>query len=217
MSDRIILAFETSTKICSVAIIKGEDCISLKEQEIPRKHVELLPSFVKTAINESGQEIEKFDAVAVSIGPGSFTGLRIGLGFAKGFSFALGLPIIAVPTMEVMAYSLAKFNPTLGLMHSHGERIFIQRFSWMDKLPIPIAKPDVVDLKDLLDNIDGNEIIFQCQCPESISKNLDIIKSVPSAKWIGLFGNRKYNKLVVDLPYDLEPDYIAPFNLGNSK
>ena len=217
MNNRLILALETSSTICGAAMIKGQNCLALREEEMPRKHAEILPSFVKSVINESGREMKTIDAVAVSIGPGSFTGLRIGLGFAKGFAFAHGLPILAVPTMEAMAFGLAKHQPTLGLVLSHGRRIFSQRFSWQDELPIAASKPVVNDLEDLLDDLDEYATIFQWQCHELISADLNAITIAPSARWVGLLGSDKYDQFVIEKPYELEPDYIAPFKVGIGK
>ena len=217
MNDHLILALETSSTICGVAMINGRDCLAFKDEEIPRKHAEILPSFVESIIYESGEEIKKINAVAVGIGPGSFTGLRIGLGFAKGFAFAQGWPIIAVPTIEAMAFGLAKHQPTLGLVPSYGRRIFFQHFSWKDKLPTAASKPAVIDLEYLLNDLDENTTMFQWQCDDLIPKNLDFITAVPSARWVGLLGSEKYDQLIIDKPYDLEPDYIAPFKVGIRK
>tara|TARA_Y100000590_G_scaffold435366_1_gene554692 strand:+ start:2348 stop:3001 length:654 start_codon:yes stop_codon:yes gene_type:complete len=217
MADHLILALETSSSICGAAIIKGRDCLALKEEEIPRKHAEILPLFVESVIYESGEEIKTINAVAVGIGPGSFTGLRIGLGFAKGFAFAQGLPILAVPTIEAMAFGLAKHQPTLGLVPSHGRRIFFQHFSWKDKLPNSASKPTVIDMEYLLNDLDKKATMFQWKCDDFIPKNLDFIAAVPSARWVGLLGSEKYDQLIIDKPYDLEPDYIAPFKVGIGK
>ena len=217
MNDHLILALETSSTICGVAMINGRDCLAFKDEEIPRKHAEILPFFVKSVIYESGEEIKKINAVAVGIGPGSFTGLRIGLGFAKGFAFAHGLPILAVPTIEAMAFGLAKHQPTLGLVLSHGRHIFSQRFSWQDELPIDASKPVVNDLEDLLDDLDEYATIFQWQCHELISTDLNATTTAPSSRWVGLLGSKKYDQFVIEKPYELEPDYIAPFKVGIGK
>ena len=217
MNNRLILALETSSTICGAAMIKGQNCLALIEEEMPRKHAEILPSFVKSVINESGREMKTIDAVAVSIGPGSFTGLRIGLGFAKGFAFAHGLPILAVPTMEAMAFGLAKHQPTLGLVLSHGRRIFFQRFSWQDEFPLAATEPVVSDVEELLYSIDEYATIFQWQCHELISADLNAITIAPSARWVGLLGSEKYDQFVIEKPYELEPDYIAPFKVGIRK
>ena len=100
-----ILSIETSTDWCGVALISEGKCINKIQERIPRGHSEYLPIYYEQIINKSKNLIEKIDAISVSIGPGSFTGLRIGLGFAKGLAFAKNLPIIPVPTLEIISNS----------------------------------------------------------------------------------------------------------------
>ena len=104
-----IIAIETATDICGIALIENGTCVKKIEKQIPRKHAEQLPLFYETLINSSIYNKLTIDAVAVSIGPGSFTGLRVGLGFAKGLAYAKDLPIIPVPTLYALAMS-SKFN-----------------------------------------------------------------------------------------------------------
>ena len=97
MTSKTLLALETSSTVCGVSIAHGEDILSLTEELVHRKHAEILPKFIESALQQGQKSFEELDAIAVSIGPGSFTGLRIGLGFAKGMAYAHGLPIIQFP------------------------------------------------------------------------------------------------------------------------
>ena len=94
-----ILAIETATNICGAAFIKDGKCVSLVERICPRTSAEELPGMVHQVHQNSKFEWKELDGVAVSIGPGSFTGLRIGLSFAKGVAFSHDLPIIPVSTL----------------------------------------------------------------------------------------------------------------------
>lgn len=217
MNNRLILAIETSSTICGVAIIKGYDCLALIERETPRKHAEILPSFIENTIAESGYEINKIDAIAVSIGPGSFTGLRIGLGFAKGFAFAHNLPIIAVPTIEAMVFSQIKHKPEICLLLSHGNNIFSQQFFWKNQLPNSVSRPNVNKINNLMDSLDRKSTILQWNCNELLPIDLKFLTVAPSAKSVGTLGNIKYDQLVIKKPYELEPDYIAPFKILSKK
>ena len=99
----IILNIETSGKICSVALTKeGAVEFQLEDTE-GMKHAERLAPFVERCMEELKRKEEKLDAVAVSIGPGSYTGLRIGLSLAKGLAFSLGVPLIGVSTLKILA------------------------------------------------------------------------------------------------------------------
>ncbi len=98
-----ILNIETSGKICSVALTReGALEFDLENRE-GMKHAEVLAPFVERAMEEVKRKEWKLDAVAVSIGPGSYTGLRIGLSLAKGLAFSLGVPLIGVSTLKILA------------------------------------------------------------------------------------------------------------------
>lgn len=98
-----ILNIETSGKICSVALTReGVPEFDLENRD-GMKHAELLAPFVERVMEEVKRKEWKLDAVAVSIGPGSYTGLRIGLSLAKGLAFSLGVPLIGVSTLKILA------------------------------------------------------------------------------------------------------------------
>jgi tRNA threonylcarbamoyladenosine biosynthesis protein TsaB len=99
-----ILNIETSTKNCSVSIAKEGKTIICKEiAEQGYSHAERLHVFIEASLKEVGIVYKDLSAIAVSQGPGSYTGLRIGVSAAKGLCFALGLPLIAVDTLKVLA------------------------------------------------------------------------------------------------------------------
>jgi len=99
----LILHIETSTNVCSVALSEdGRVLFIRKEQEGP-SHASLIGPFIDGALSVAEQKNVKPDAVAVSAGPGSYTGLRIGVSAAKGICYALRIPLIAIPTLELMA------------------------------------------------------------------------------------------------------------------
>ena len=98
-----ILNIETSGKICSVALTRdGALEMQLDDRE-GMQHANRLAPFVERCMEELKRKEEKLDAVAVSLGPGSYTGLRIGLSLAKGLAFSLGIPLIGVDTLKIIA------------------------------------------------------------------------------------------------------------------
>lgn len=100
----LILSIETTTKICSVAILKDEVLINLQESgNEDYSHAEKLNVFIEKALNETGIKPTELDAVAVAGGPGSYTGLRIGVSSAKGLCYAIGKPLIAVDPLLALA------------------------------------------------------------------------------------------------------------------
>lgn len=99
----VILNIETSTTVCSAALTAEGMILTHYEDFEGRNHAALLSDYVKACLDFLADKELKLDAVAVSIGPGSYTGLRIGLSEAKGLAYAFDIPLIAVPTLELMA------------------------------------------------------------------------------------------------------------------
>lgn len=101
-----ILNIESSTDTCSVALTGDCSVLASYEERGTRRHAELLGGFVEKALAAARQQERKVEAVAVSIGPGSYTGLRIGLSMAKGLAYSLRVPLIGVSTLQLLATSV---------------------------------------------------------------------------------------------------------------
>lgn len=99
----MILNIETSSVICSVALENAGDVIFHRESEESMQHASLLAPYVEEAMKTLDRRGEKLEAVAVSIGPGSYTGLRIGLSLAKGLCFSRDIPLIGISTLQILA------------------------------------------------------------------------------------------------------------------
>lgn len=106
-----ILQIETSTKYCSVAVSKNGETINLKIAAGQNLHAGSLTLFIDEVMAQSGMQYADLDAVAVSKGPGSYTGLRIGVSTAKGLCYALDKPLIAVDTLQMMAHGFLQTYP----------------------------------------------------------------------------------------------------------
>jgi tRNA threonylcarbamoyladenosine biosynthesis protein TsaB len=96
----LILNIETSTEVCSVSLAENGNCVHKKESAEGMNHSRLLTVFIDELFAESNISMKKLDAVAVSKGPGSYTGLRIGVSVAKGLCYGLGIPLISVNSLE---------------------------------------------------------------------------------------------------------------------
>ncbi len=95
----LILCIETATNNCSVALAKDGVCICTYNHPLANVHAAELHGMVEKILQETELNLSKIDAVAISKGPGSYTGLRVGVSAAKGFSYALGIPLIAINTL----------------------------------------------------------------------------------------------------------------------
>ena len=102
----VILNIDTSTSVCSVALTAEGAVLAHREDFSGRNHAALLSGFIKECLDRARDLGLSLDAVSVSMGPGSYTGLRIGLSEAKGLAFALGLPLIGVDTLKLLAVSV---------------------------------------------------------------------------------------------------------------
>ena len=106
MSNRILL-IETSTSLCSVALAEDGRITAARESGEPRAHAALTAPFVQQVLAERGLHAADLDAVCVSAGPGSYTGLRVGVSTAKGVCFAAGVPLLSVGTLDILVAQAA--------------------------------------------------------------------------------------------------------------
>ena len=113
MTDKpLILSIDTATEICSVALSKENQILCKRISTQENSHSQVLATFIEEVFWEYGQSLRKdLNAVAVSKGPGSYTGLRIGISSAKGLAYALSIPIIAIDTLQILAYRALKKYP----------------------------------------------------------------------------------------------------------
>lgn len=98
-----ILLIETATDVCSVAVADGEKIISSDRISEPRSQASGLAPLIQKTVAEAGMSTNCLDAVAVSSGPGSYTGLRVGVSTAKGICFGAGIPLIGIGTLDIIA------------------------------------------------------------------------------------------------------------------
>lgn len=102
MSEKILM-IETSTECCSVALSDGASILASRINETPRQHASQLAPYIQEVLEESRISASELDAVAVSEGPGSYTGLRVGVSTAKGLCFGAGKPLLGIDTLQILA------------------------------------------------------------------------------------------------------------------
>lgn len=106
-TDAIILAIETSTSVCSVALFKNAELLDYAESFDDNSHSSILTLHIQHIVKACGVDIQSIDAIALSSGPGSYTGLRIGASVAKGLCFANSIKLLAIDTLESLAHHCA--------------------------------------------------------------------------------------------------------------
>lgn len=201
-----LLAFETATDVCGVALMLENNIVTVNEGNIPRQHAKRLPALYQSIVDEYNINLSDLDGIAVSIGPGSFTGLRIGLSYSKGLAYSHGLPIIPVPTLQGIAKGCNSDNDFRVLLFSHRDLIYHQKFN---KDKSPVSKATITRWDDLKNNLDQPNI-FQINC----EKFFDGQVVSASAKHIAKCARDHYDEWVQSDPFELVPNYIAQFEIN---
>jgi tRNA threonylcarbamoyladenosine biosynthesis protein TsaB len=150
-----ILAVETSTMLGGVAV--ADDLYGLIAEvrlNIKSTHSERLMTEIDHVLKQSGLEISDIDAFALTIGPGSFTGLRIGLSTVKGFSYATGKPIVSVPTLEALAWNFYYCRyPVCTMLDARTEEVYAALFRWESERFVRLIDEASVNADKLLEKI----------------------------------------------------------------
>lgn len=142
-----ILAFDTAAGACSAALWNGTAVAARRFQAMQRGHAEALLPMIDAVLAESGVRYNELGAVAVTVGPGSFTGMRVGLAAARGISLARGLPLVGVTTLEAVAFAMTQADDVpveaqlLAAIDTRRADVYVQLFDWnADPLTEPTAR-----------------------------------------------------------------------------
>lgn len=225
MSTPVLLHIETSTNICSVALSQGNRCLGLKESSDDKSHAALLTVFIEELLKENNIKPADIDAVAVSMGPGSYTGLRIGVSTAKGICYGSNAKLIPVSTLKAMAMQIKEsdiakevsgnklFAPMID-----ARRMEVYSAFFNNNLDtIKEISADIIDEDSYQDFIKENTIIMagngaaKCKDVLTDSKFVLLDNIVPSAKTMIPLALEDYNNnKFADVAY-FEPFYLKDF------
>jgi tRNA threonylcarbamoyladenosine biosynthesis protein TsaB len=218
-----ILNIETATKNCSVALAKEGKTILYKEiAEEGYSHAERLHVFIEEILREAGVSTKDLVAIAVSQGPGSYTGLRIGVSAAKGLSYALEIPLIATDTLQTLASQVSVSDGLIiPMLDARRMEVYSAIFTPTLENKRPIEAEIITE--NSFDTF-PEKLYFVGDCSEKcqsvLTKEnhifLDEIK-YPSAKEMSFFSFQKFQKNdFVDVAY-FEPYYLKDFMITTSK
>ncbi len=225
----LILNIETATTVCSVSLAKDGKLLSLKEQNGDYSHAENLTLFIEDVLKQAQIKLSKVDAIAVSKGPGSYTGLRIGVSTAKGLCYSLDKPLIAINTLQQMALSQQPATnnqqPVLlcPMLDARRMEVYCAVYDLNGK-EVKETSAEIIDEHSFADILKTNKVIFfgdgSAKCKEIVSKNSNAIfidDVVPSAKNMIELSEQAYNaKQFEDVAY-FEPFYLKDFVAGKKK
>ncbi len=161
-----ILCIETATEVCSVAISSQGKLLALEENHDGNAHASQLHNLVQKVLDSAGITLQDLDAVAVSKGPGSYTGLRVGVSTAKGYCYALGIPLIAINTLEslVRAQELGEREQAtkslyVPMLDARRMEVYCAVFDSRANM-IQETEAKIMDESSFEDLLDENEIYF---------------------------------------------------------
>ncbi|MBF0344690.1 MAG: tRNA (adenosine(37)-N6)-threonylcarbamoyltransferase complex dimerization subunit type 1 TsaB [Nitrospirae bacterium] len=160
-----ILSIDTSSEIGGVALIDtdtgllGELIISTQRKK--KTFSERLMPSIDFLLSSTGCHISDVEAFAVTVGPGSFTGLRVGLSTVKGLAFATGKPVLTIPTLQALAYNFRlSAYPVCAILDARKDEVYGAVFQWQDNRPSTLVKAGVYGINELLNNITSEKIVF---------------------------------------------------------
>jgi tRNA threonylcarbamoyladenosine biosynthesis protein TsaB len=224
----LILLLETATKVCSVGLSHNGEMIAMREDKTPDySHSSLLTVFADDVMKASSIAFNQLDAVAVSMGPGSYTGLRIGVSAAKGFCFALNIPLIAINSLESLAYVAAartekNYDLLVPLLDARRMEVYSAVFDQKLKNCEPTSAM-IIDKNSYLDKLPKNKVLFfgdgAAKCREVINHPHALFDETIHSSASGLlkpsllkFENRDFE----DTAY-FQPFYLKDFIAGKPK
>jgi tRNA threonylcarbamoyladenosine biosynthesis protein TsaB len=223
----LILSIDTSTKVCSVALHNVSKLLAISELYTEKSHSGMLTTLCENVVKHAGFSLQDLNAIAVAKGPGSYTGLRIGVSTAKGFCFALDKPLISVNTLEAMAYQVKYFYSESHLIcpmiDARRMEVYCQVFdNQMDKISETEAK--IIDEESFLTLLNENKMVFlgdgATKCQDKITHENAIFlqtEITPSAKTIGVLATNLYEKSLFENVVTFEPFYLKDFVGTQSK
>ncbi|MDP6457676.1 MAG: tRNA (adenosine(37)-N6)-threonylcarbamoyltransferase complex dimerization subunit type 1 TsaB [Candidatus Marinimicrobia bacterium] len=216
-----LLAIETATSVCGVALFWEDKLLDLEEAELEKEHAEKLPQFYREVMLRNSFHLKDLDAIAVSIGPGSFTGLRIGLSFAKGLAFAVDLPLVPVPTLITLASGVETGDARVrSVLRSHRDYIYYQDFSMEENTATEMGIPLSSLWDEMLQEAPNGTLICHYGCSELIASRPGecYYKAItPSAARVGELAIRSIDAWQQKDFRTLEPNYISHFRVGSRK
>ena len=217
-----ILNIETATEVCSVTVSSDKEVIFQREETKGPSHAVLLGQFVNDAVKELRKNNIRLDAVAASCGPGSYTGLRIGVSEAKGLCYGLGIPLIAINTLKLMANGIIRGeaidSDVLLCPMIDARRMEVYDVLLNNKLEeLRAVSADIIDENSFRDFLEKNKVLFfgngaeKCKLVLNHSNAVFIDGIYPQAiNMVDLAEEAYENKSFVDVAY-FEPFYLKEF------
>jgi len=212
----LLLALETSTRTASAALLRGEELIAEETGRPDRGAAESLLPAVDSVLRKGGVDVSQLDALAVSIGPGSFTGLRVGLATAKGLAFGSARPVVPVPTLAALACTAPRSDlPVVPLLDARRGEVYAGVFDLTEDLPRATVAESVYTPAELIAHLPGRCVLVGegvALCGAEICAALGprvlAVVSDPAARHVGRLGARMLVRGESVAPEAAVPRYV---------
>lgn len=219
------LCIDTSTRNCSVAVFNNRDLLSLVEESSDQYiHGEKLHLFIERAVGDAGIQLKDLNAIAVTKGPGSYTGLRIGVSAAKGLAYSLNIPLYSTDSLQVLACGIEAEKGSLILANIDARRMEIYGAFYDENYhPVTPVSAEIVEEDIFTDIHKGKKVILAGDAQEKLMEVLPseiYTKSevqFPSARFMGsLIADKIESGESEDVAY-FEPFYLKDFIAGKPR
>lgn len=224
----LILSLETSTKSCSVAVSENTEILALVEEQSDQYiHSEKLHLFIEKALYKAGKNLKDIDAIAVGKGPGSYTGLRIGISAAKGFCFALSIPLISADGLQILTNDFlahTEIDPkdiVIPMLDARRMEVYCAIYDSSGKR-LNAVEAKIID-EHSFEDLKASKIHLigdgAAKCKAALSNKRFAFHTLqyPSAAALALLANQKFRQgQFEDIAY-FEPFYLKDFIAGKPK
>jgi tRNA threonylcarbamoyladenosine biosynthesis protein TsaB len=219
----LLLSIETSTLGCSVALHEQGKLLHSVETQVPQSASSQLAVMIQQVLNESRKKPAELKGVVVAAGPGSYTGLRIGVATAKGLCYALEIPLVSINTLELLAYQFInskKIERSSSLLCPMLDARRMEVYTILLDAQLNILRPTeakVIDDTSYVDLLENNSVYFfgdgAAKCKEFIKHpNAHFVSDIiPLARYLGEMGFVKWTKNLVEDIASFEPFYLKDF------
>ena len=213
-----ILNIETATKNCSVSVSKNGELIAIKELNNGNySHAEVLHPYINSVLEEANIASDMLKAVAVSKGPGSYTGLRIGVSAAKGMCFALNIPLISINTLTSLAHSITvESGFIVPMLDARRMEVYAAVYN-KDYNQVSAIEAQIIDENSFLSELKFSKVYFlgdgaeKCKSIITHSNAIFIDSKFPSANQMSNLAFDKYKKNDIEDVANFEPFYLKDF------
>lgn len=212
-----VLAVDTSTMMSSISILEDDKIIADSSINQKETHSEMLVPLIKRMLDDLKIKAGDIDLFAIAKGPGSFTGLRIGMTSLKAMAQALDKPIIGISTLEGMAYSILNDNYVLAIIDARGKRYFAGLYKW-NNCKLEMQFEEIIEEEELqrrIQELDKVTIVGEAisKLPLSIKEKSNVRLAHPGlnngiSRNIAVLAKEKFEKGEIDSTFDITPNYL---------